>query len=143
MRSKIFVSLLATASPVLAIAMRSKPEKALEHVDPSVSKPPILDEIASVAQLEPLRAVRAFFQVEAREFKVYIDETCNMPAAWRESWNNSKQWGLWGNANWATKYGAQGWIPHMIDASPFVTRDWRGVIPVAQCICTPTSLSPA
>ena len=26
---------------------------------------------------------------------------------------------------WATKYGAQGFIPHMLSLSPFVTTDWR------------------
>ena len=67
---------------------------------------PLLDELRAggVAYAEPLQAMRAFFgQGAAAGFKIFLDDACGMPTDWRETWNNSVQWGLWGNGNWATK----------------------------------------
>ena len=36
-----------------------------------------------------------------------------------------RQWGLTGEKNWATKYGAAGFIPRMLAQSPFETSNWR------------------
>ncbi|EOD15787.1 hypothetical protein EMIHUDRAFT_119255 [Emiliania huxleyi CCMP1516] len=68
--------------------------------------------------------LRRFFRGPASAFKVFLDDACGMPSNWRETWSDSKQWGLWGNQHWPTKYGAQGFIPHMVDNSPFVTANW-------------------
>ena len=73
----------------------------------------------------PLNEMAAFFREKAASFKVFLDDACAMPVDWRETWNASVQWGLFGNGHWATKYGAQGFLPHMLESSPFVTTDWR------------------
>ena len=37
-----------------------------------------------------------------------LDDACALPSNWRETWDHPRQWGLTGEKNWATKYGAQG-----------------------------------
>ena len=56
---------------------------------------------------------------------MYLDDACALPADWRADWDAPTQWGSLGNSNWASKYAAAGFIPHMIEQSPFVTKDWR------------------
>ena len=69
--------------------------------------------------LEPsaLRDLREFYACGLRRRR--------LPSDWRSTWDKPRQWGLTGNKNWATKYAAAGFIPRMIDRSPFVTSDWR------------------
>ena len=86
---------------------------------------PLLDAIQNVTQPAQLQALRSFYAGPAASFKIHLDDACGLPSDWRTTWDRPLQWGLTGKKNWATKYGAQGFIPHMIAQSPFVTDDWR------------------
>ena len=87
---------------------------------------PILHVLENVTYTEQLADMRAFFSGPAvSRFSVFIDDACALPADWQKSWDAPKQWGVTGNQHWATKYGAQGFIPKMLSNSPFVTHDWR------------------
>ena len=87
--------------------------------------PPIVEAIRNVSHPGAWREFAAFFRSgRAARFKVYLDDACALPADWRADWDAPTQWGSLGNGNWATKYAAAGFIPHMIDQSPFVTKDW-------------------
>ena len=59
---------------------------------------------------------------EAAGFRIFLDDACGMPADWRHP-----AWELVANASnaYISKYGAEFLLPRMLDASPFVTRDWR------------------
>ena len=85
--------------------------------------PPVLDILENVTYGSQRAALASFFSGPAARFKIYIDSACELPAspAWEETWAAPKQWGVTGNQHWATKYGAQGFIPKMIKSSPFVT----------------------
>ena len=87
--------------------------------------PPLLDTLANVTFPARLEQLRSFFAGPAKEFRIHLDAACGLPTDWRASWDAPSQWGVTGNAHWATKYGAQGFIPRMVDNSPFVTSDWR------------------
>jgi hypothetical protein len=88
--------------------------------------PPILHILENISFPEQLSEMRAFFSGSAASgFRLFIDSACALPSNWQESWASPKQWGVTGNQHWATKYGAQGFIPKMITNSPFVTTDWR------------------
>lgn len=86
---------------------------------------PLVRLLENVSLARPLEQLARFYEGPAAAFKVYLDDACAMPANWRQSWDSPPQWGLTGERNWATKYGAAGFIPHMIEKSPFVTSDWR------------------
>ena len=89
--------------------------------------PPVLDILENVTYGSQRAALASFFSGPAARFKIYIDSACELPAspAWEETWAAPKQWGVTGNQHWATKYGAQGFIPKMIKSSPFVTAQWQ------------------
>ena len=94
----------------------------------TVSSPPLLHILENVSRPEALAQLRAFYdgpRSAASSFRVHLDASCGLPADWRATWDKPPQWGLTGEKNWATKYGAAGFIPRMIDRSPFVTTDWR------------------
>ena len=86
---------------------------------------PLLRTIENISRPAALAEVRRFYAGPAASFRVYLDDACSLPADWRTSWEAPRQWGLTGDTNWATKYAAAGFIPAMIDRSPFVTPDWR------------------
>ena len=97
-----------------------------------VGQPLILDALAGVLSRETHTALKRFFHGYAKTFRVALDDTCLRPADWRLQWTSpptkktassdrvarDKKW-------WGEKYGAQGLIPHMIEASSFATNDWR------------------
>ena len=89
------------------------------------TSPPLLDILENVSHPNSLQRLRTFFTDSAGDFRVYLDDACGLPTDWRSTWDKPRQWGLTGEKNWATKYGAAGFIPRMIDRSPFVTADWR------------------
>ena len=91
----------------------------------SESIPPILSQLEPVSYPPALREAVSFFETEAARFRIHLDDACGMPSDWRRTWDRSSQWGLWGNKHWPTKYGAQGWIPHMIERSPFHVAAWQ------------------
>ena len=94
----------------------------------SLSLPtPILQIVENISRPEALHELHAFYAPggAASRFKVHLDDTCGMPSDWRATWDKPRQWGLTGEKNWATKYGAAGFIPRMIDISPYATSDWR------------------
>ena len=86
---------------------------------------PLLHSIENISYPAQYQALRRFYAGPAAGFKVYLDDACALPSDWKSTWDHPRQWGLTGNKNWATKYGAQGFIPHMLSLSPFVTTDWR------------------
>lgn len=92
-----------------------------------LASPPILHIVENITLPEALRDLRAFYAPggDGGRFRVHLDDACGLPSNWRETWSKPLQWGLTGNKNWATKYAAAGFIPRMIDVSPFVTTDWR------------------
>ena len=92
-------------------------------------------------------ALRRFYAADgaASRFRVFIDAACVEPLDWRSAWAASyrdrgealndldREW-------WLLKYGAQGFLPHMLERSPFVTRDRRAnaslvVMLVAPLLC--------
>ena len=91
------------------------------------TSPPLLHILENVTQHAALDELKGFYAPAggAARFKVYIDDACALPADWRSTWDAPKQWGLTGTRNWATKYGAAGFIPRMIEKSPYLTTDWR------------------
>ena len=86
---------------------------------------PIVDQIRNVSYPDAWHALSHWTHGAAERFRVFIDDTCSLPSDWKRDWDAPQQWGSLGNAHWATKYGAAGFIPHMIAQSPFVTTDWR------------------
>ena len=70
----------------------------------------LLDELAPVSFASSLASLRNFFlgnathSPSAQSFRIFLDDACAMPKAWRSSWAAPKQWGEWGDVNWATKY---------------------------------------
>ena len=90
-----------------------------------VRPPAVLQTLENVTFPTALQEMRRFFAGPAEQFRVFIDSSCALPSDWRASWASPKQWGVTGNQHWATKYGAQGFIPHMLANSPYVTDDWR------------------
>lgn len=88
--------------------------------------PPIVEQLRNVSHRRAWDELLEFFASgRADRFRVFIDDACALPADWRSEWDAPQQWGSLGNGNWATKYAAAGFIPHMIEQSPFVTTDWR------------------
>ena len=90
-----------------------------------LATPPLLHILENVSHPGALERLRDFYKGPAANFRVYIDDACRQPGDWRATWDRPRQWGLTGEKNWATKYGAAGFIPRMIDRSPFATEDWR------------------
>ena len=86
---------------------------------------PLLHILENVTFPQRLAELRAWYAGPSRDFKVYLDAACSLPSDWQSSWAAPLQWGVTGNQHWATKYGAQGFIPRMVSLSPFVTDDWR------------------
>ena len=86
---------------------------------------PLLQHIENVSYPLALSQLQKFYAGPAQRFRVYLDDACAMPADWRQNWAAPKQAPGYGDAHWATKYGAQGFIPHMLEQSPFITPDWR------------------
>ena len=87
--------------------------------------PPILHLLENVSQPAALQRLKSFYAGPSSSFRVHLDDACGLPSDWRSTWDKPLQWGLTGEKNWATKYAAAGFIPRMIDKSPFVTTDWR------------------
>ena len=93
-----------------------------------MASPPILNLLENVTFPDRLAEMRAFFSGAAAKnpgFRVFIDSACALPSNWQDTWAAPKQWGVTGNQHWATKYGAQGFIPKMLANSPYATNDWR------------------
>ena len=92
-----------------------------------VTSPPLLHILENISSSSALSELRQFYSPagNAASFKVFLDDACGLPTDWRTTWDKPVQWGLTGNTNWATKYAAAGFIPRMIDKSPFVTTDWH------------------
>ena len=88
---------------------------------------PLLHILENISQPSALRDLREFYGPAGggSRFRVHLDDACGLPSDWRSTWDKPRQWGLTGNKNWATKYAAAGFIPRMIDRSPFVTSDSR------------------
>ena len=86
---------------------------------------PLLPAIENITYPAQFQALKSFYAGPASRFKIYLASACALPADWTTTWDKPRQWGLTGTKNWATKYGAQGFIPHMVSLSPFVTSDWR------------------
>lgn len=86
---------------------------------------PLLHRLSNVSFPEEMAALHTFLKGAATSFRIFLDDTCQMPADWRTHWDAPEQWGQLGNENWPNKYAAAGFIPHMIAQSPFVTTDWR------------------
>ena len=86
---------------------------------------PLLELLENVSHPSQLSALRRWFATDARNFRVFLDDACALPSDWRQTWDQPRQWGLTGAKNWPTKYAAAGFIPRMIEHSPFVTADWR------------------
>ena len=78
---------------------------------------PLLHSIENITHPAQYQALRRFYAGPAAGFKIYLDDACGLPSDWKATWDQPRQWGLTGNKNWATKYGAAGFIPHMIEAS--------------------------
>ena len=89
-------------------------------------EPPILEALRNVSHAGAWRELAGFYRGgRASRFRIFLDDACALPADWRSDWDAPTQWGSLGNSNWANKYAAAGFIPHMIEQSPFVTTDWR------------------
>ena len=88
-------------------------------------KIPLLETLENVTYPAALDKLRSWYTGPAEQFKVHLDVGCSMPSNWQSLWAAPPQWGVTGNQHWATKYGAQGFIPRMLSLSPFVTDDWR------------------
>ena len=86
---------------------------------------------SSVLKRDARVAIRRFFGPggAAGTFRVYLDTACVEPLDWRSAWAAVPR--RWRGVNdldrewWPIKYGAQGFLPHMLEQSPFVTSDWR------------------
>lgn len=90
-----------------------------------------VDALAPVLSATGLDALRRFYDHSgpASSFRVHLDTTCVDPLDWRSAWAAIPE-GWAGVADldrewWPIKYGAQGFLPHMIENSPFFTPDWR------------------
>ena len=91
----------------------------------SAQVPELLGLIENVTYPRALARLRSFYSGPSSSFRVYLDDACALPADWRSTWSDPVQWGKSGRKNWPTKYAAAGFIPAMIERSPFVTTDWR------------------
>ena len=96
------------------------------HILSPLSMPPLLHILQNVSHPGALEPLRRFYDGPASSFRVFIDDACGAPGPdWRRTWASPRQWGLTGEKNWATKYAAAGFLPRMVEQSPFVTPDWR------------------
>ena len=90
--------------------------------------PPVIHRVLPVIRESAREAVGAFFSGggAAANFRVYLDDTCMQPENWRDNWagpppgqpEDEYSW-------WPSKYAAQGFLPHMLERSPWITTDWR------------------
>lgn len=88
--------------------------------------PAVVRRIQNVSHAAAWASLARFYRGTAANFKVFLDDACGLPGkAWKDTWQAPRQWGKIGNVNWATKAGAQGFIPKMISNSPYVTDDYR------------------
>ena len=90
---------------------------------------PLLHSIENITHPAQYQALRRFYDGPAADFKIYLDDACALPSDWKATWDQPRQWGLTGNKNWATKYGAQGFIPHMLSLSLPACPKFRVVVP--------------
>ena len=83
--------------------------------------------VLGVARSGVKQELASFFRDGAADnFRIFLDDTCMRPENWKTHWDKPPHgeheyefdW-------WPTKYGAQGFIPHMVHHSPFLTTDWR------------------
>ena len=86
---------------------------------------PILPILANVSIPARLKEIENFYLGAGRDFRIHLDDACALPYNWRQTWAAPVQWGVTGDKNWATKYGAAGFIPRMVEQSPFYTTEWR------------------
>lgn len=88
--------------------------------------PQLVHRILPVLLPSAASEIVSFFRGPAHGFKIHLDDTCMLSDNWRSAWRgpdssqplNEAKW-------WPTKYGAMGFIPRMIEQSPFFTTDWR------------------
>ena len=86
-----------------------------------VPTPPSWHQVAFASQRQ---RVEALFSSDGPPFRIFLDDACELPRDWRSSWASPRQWGGRSSVHWATKYGAAGFLPHMVEQSPYVTRAW-------------------
>ena len=87
--------------------------------------------LAPVLQPHAHASLRAFYAPggPAEDFRIYLDTACVEPLDWHRAWAAVPA--HWHGVNdldrewWPDKYGAQGFLPRMIEQSPFITTDWR------------------
>ena len=88
--------------------------------------------LTGVVQPQTAIALKSFFRTGAPTFRIFLDVTCTLPEDWKQLWaappidpradpTRAKQDLAW----WWMKYGAAGFVPHMLSVSPFVTKDWQ------------------
>ena len=66
-----------------------------------------------------------FFKQQFKNTKIFLDDTCELPHNWNQTWWNVSQWGDLGQQHWRKKYAAAGFLPRMVMNSPFYEKDWR------------------
>lgn len=103
----------------------TEPHVGHRSLDRSV--PWVVERVLPVVHAVAREAITTFFRGGAADnFRVYLDETCMQPENWRDNWAapppgepaDEYPW-------WPTKYAAQGFIPHMLEHSPWITTDWK------------------
>ncbi len=94
-------------------------------------RPVVVDTLAPVLNHYALSSLRRFYEPTgaASSFRIHLDTACTEPHDWHSAWDavpsswrgvaDQDRW--W----WSSKYGAQGFVPRMIEQSPFFTTDWR------------------
>ena len=86
-------------------------------------------ELLDVCTLAALRALMVCHRRGLRLSRRRVRTAVGLAA----TWDQPRQWGLTGAKNWPTKYAAAGFIPRMIEHSPFVTADWRSASAAWSC----------
>ena len=62
---------------------------------------------------------------EQPAFRVFLDDTCAMPAKWRHHEANGSTGTGFDSSRYDAKYGAEATIPQMVARSPHAVSDWR------------------
>ena len=86
------------------------------------AQPDLLDALEGIAKPEQLEKLRRFSAAPGHGFRIFIDETCEPD--WRWSWAAQNRSATI-KGYWASKYGAAGFLTHMLSRSGHATRNWR------------------
>ena len=77
--------------------------------------PPALRAVENLLTTSAINAANTLFlNTNAKPFRIFLDDACNMPSDWRSR-----------SVSDESKYSADLHIPRMLAASPFVTSDWQ------------------